>query len=92
MPEVTIKFAFLLSRKLAASQVTIKGKNKFTEIISSLKEQLKDKFSELVDHNGELQRSFVFMLNDKVVSREELSGIEFKDKDVLRLFLPLAGG
>ena len=91
IPEVTVKFAFILSRKLGKSQAVIQGK-RFAEIISSLKEQLKDKFSEFVSEDGIFKYPYVFILNGEVISKEELLKIEFKDKDILQFILPLAGG
>jgi len=91
IPKVTIKFAFLLSRKIGKSSIDVNGRN-FSEIVAFLKKEIQDKFSQLFNEDGTSKHPFVFMLNGKVISKEELLKREFRNRDTLQFFLPLAGG
>jgi len=92
MPQVEVKFYASLKEKLGKDVVSLKAEN-VKEAIELLKDKLGENFSRWVlEKDGSLKNYYILIVNERIVDKKNLINTKLKDKDILHIFPPIAGG
>ena len=92
MSEVKVKFYASLKEKIGKNEITINADN-MHELIKVLKDKLGNNFSTwVIGEDGYIKDYYILILNDRIIGKKDFPTVQLKEKDVVHIFPPVAGG
>ena len=88
---ITARFYTILREKLGVDKIQVEARN-VAEALDAIERALGRGFKEILMEDGRVKKTFILLLNGRVVDKDNLEGTQLKDGDIIHFFPPIAGG
>jgi MoaD family protein len=88
---ITARFYTILREALGTDRIEVEARN-VEEALDAIERALGRGFKETLMEDGRIKKTFILLLNGRVVNKDDLGGTPLQDGDIIHFFPPIAGG